>query len=286
MIEKNITTWDEFKGALTENITEDTTYNIKNDIDASNDILTKNIEFTGVENGKKIKIFKGNGYKINGITAYGEVTVFHFTPISGVYYYHFYDIKFTNFMLDSGTFSNIGRPPADPTNLFVNCFFNGVCRIFTPGSIGAYFASFNKCSFNVRCETFSKGKSTFNSCYIITTPLQDTNLFSESIVTDCYIDGTITSEPTTSTSSYITPKFEGNNVFNCKVIVKNYVDSRTYYLSPSGKSVLVNKDKLLQKDGITPIEHIGDANNIYLLTDVQLKNKDYIQKNTTFPLYG
>ena len=274
MIEKDITTWDESKNALTEEITEDTTYNIKNDLDASNDILTKNIECMGVD-GAINKIFKGNGYKINAITAYGEVTVFHFD--NKMYFYRFYDIKFTNFMLDSGTFSNMGRPPIDPTNLFVNCFFNGVCRNFASVTIGQYTTSFNKCSFNVRCETFSTDRSTFNSCYIITTPLQDTNIFFGPIVTDCYIEGTITSEPTTSTSSYITPNFEGNNVFNCKVIVKNYVDSRTYYVNPSGKAVLVNKNKLVQKDGITPITHIGDADNIYLLTDEQMKNKIYIQ---------
>ena len=284
MIEKDITSWEEFKAALTEEITEDTTYNIKNDLDASNDILTKNIECMGV-GGAINKIFKGNGYKINAITAYGEVTIFHFDSIK-MYFYRFYDIKFTNFMLDSGTFSNMGRPPIDPTNLFVNCFFNGVCRNFTPETIGQYAISFNKCSFNVRCEAFANDRSTFNSCYIITTPLQDTNFFSGSIVTDCYIEGTITSEPTTSTSSYITPNFEGNNVFNCKVIVKNYVDSRTYYLNPSGKAVLLNKNKLVQKDGITPIKNIADAENIYLLTDEQMKNKDYIQQNTKFPLYG
>ena len=43
MAEKNITTWEQFKIALTESITEDTTYNIKNDLDASNDILTNDI---------------------------------------------------------------------------------------------------------------------------------------------------------------------------------------------------------------------------------------------------
>ena len=146
MIEKNITSWEGFKNALTEEITEDTTYNIKNDIDASNDILTKNIECMGV-GGAINKIFKGNGYKINGITAYGEVTVFHFTD--SMYFYRFYDIKFTNFMLDSGTFSNMGRPPIDPFNLFVNCFFNGVCRNFASVTIGQHTTSFNKCSFNI-----------------------------------------------------------------------------------------------------------------------------------------
>lgn len=284
MIEKDITTWEEFKTALTEKILEDTTYNIKNDLDATNDILTKNIECMGVDSVKN-KIFKGNDYKINGITAYGKVTVFHFAD-DNMYFYRFYDIKFTNFMLDSGTFSNMGRPPIDPTNLFVNCFFNGVCLNFTPTTLRQHTVYFNKCSFNVRCESFSTDISTFKSCYIITTPLQDTNIFDGATVIDCYIEGIITANPTTSTSSYITPNFDGNNVFNCKVIVKNYVESRTYYLNPSNKAVLVNKNKLLQKDGITPITNIADSDNVYLLTDEQMKNKDYIQQNTTFPLYG
>ena len=280
MIEKDVTTWDEFKAALTEQITEETTYNIKNDLDASNDILTKNIEFY---NGA-IKIFKGNGYKINGITAYGNVTVFHTTNYTIA---QFYDIKFTNFMVESGTFTNLSRSSyASNKFLFENCFFNGVCKVFIPEIGVQYLANFNKCSFNVRCETFATDRSTFNSCYIVTTPLQETNIFRSAIVINCYIEGTITSEPTTSTSDYITPNFENNNVFNCKVIVKNYNDSRTYYLNPSGKAVLLNKNKLLQNDGIKPIKNIADAENIYLLTDEQMKNKDYIQQNTTFPLYG
>lgn len=280
MIEKNITSWEEFKAAMTEQITEDTTYNIKNDLDATNDILIKNIEFYDGKN----KIFKGNGYKINGITAYGNVTVFY-TPDYTLA--RFYDIKFTNFMVESGTFTNLCKSVSVSNNfLFENCFFNGVCKVFIDNPENAYLATFVKCSFNVRCETFTKDRCTFNKCYIITTPLQDTNIFKSAVVTDCYIEGTITAEPTTSSSSYITPNFENNNVFNCKVIIKNYVDSRTYYVNPSGKAVLVNKNKLLQNDGIKPIKNIADAENIYLLTDEQIKNKDYIQQNTTFPLYG
>ena len=282
MIEKNITTWEEFKAALTEKIAEQTTYNIKNDLDASNDILTKNIEF----DGSWTKIFNGNGYKINGITAYGNVTVFHM-PSNSYTNSQFLDINFTNFMVDSGTFTNLCKSSSVSNNfLFENCFFNGVCKVFSDEPGVQYLRVFNKCSFNVRCETFATDRSTFKSCYIITEPLQDTNIFKSAIVIDCYIEGTITSEPTTSTSSYITPNFENNNVFNCKVIVKNYVDSRTYYVNPSGKAVLVNKNKLLQNDGIKPIKNIADAENIYLLTDEQMKNKDYIQQNTTFPLYG
>ena len=281
MIEKDVTTWAEFKTALTEEITEETTYNIKNDIDATNDILTKDIECIT----DKIKIFKGNGYKINGITAYGNVTVFHNPQYTVA---QFYDIKFTNFMIESGTFTNLCRSSSVSNKfLFENCFFNGVCKVFVAVPDLSFLTYFYKCSFNVRCETFAKsGRCSFNTCYIITTPLQDKNLFTESILIDCYIDGMITAAPTTSKTSFITPDFEGNNVFNCKVIVTNYVESRTYYLKSSSKAVLVNKNKLLQKDGIAPITNIADAENIYLLTDEQMKNKDYIQQNTTFPLYG
>ena len=71
-----------------------------------------------------------------------------------------------------------------------------------------------------------------------------------------------------------------------KIIITNYSDSTTYKVNGSSSSVLVNKDKLLQSDGITPITKIASATNIYFLTDEQLKNKDYIQQNTTFPIYG
>ena len=286
MIEKDITTWEEFKTALKERIAEDTTYNIKNDLDASNDILTKNI--TCIDSDRN-KIFKGNGYKINGITAYGKVTVLH-TNQDLDYNYRFYDIKFTNFMVESGTFTNLCRNSYSATvaqysDLFVNCFFNGVCKIFSTGITTNRIAYFTKCSFNVRCEVFSSTNNSFDSCYIIITPLQNTNTFnSESTLINCYVEGVIKSD--FSSATYLTPRFSLNNVFNCKVIIRNYSDSTTYKVYASNRPVLINKDKLLQSDGVTPITKIATANNVYFLTDEQLKNKEYIQQNTTFPLYG
>ena len=285
MAEKNITTWEEFKTALTESITEDTTYNIKNDLDASNDILTNNINCISPHK----KIFMGNGYKINAITAYGDVTVFN-TIQETNYNYRFYDIKFTNFMIESGVFTNLCRNSyyadfEEYGNLFVNCFFNGVCKKFSQFITSNRRAYFNKCSFNVRCESFSDDRSTFDSCYIIITPLQNTNSFSEnSVLVNSYVEGVI--KNSFSSRSYLTPKFNGNNVFNCKVIITNYSSSTTYKTYNSSEPVLVNKDRLLQKDGVTPIANIASATNIYFLTDEQLKNKEYIQQNTTFPLYG
>lgn len=286
MAEKNITSWEEFKNALTESITEDTTYNIKNDLDASNDILTNNI--TCVSPHKKI--FMGNDYKINAITAYGNVTVFD-TNQNSNYNYRFYNIKFTNFMVESGAFTNLCRNSyyadfEEYSNLFVNCFFNGVCKNFSAFITSNRLAYFNKCSFNVRCESFSDYRSTFDSCYINISPLQNTNSFSEdSTIVNSYVEGVV--KNTFSSRSYLTPKFSGNNVFNCKVIITNYDDSATYEVSYSDAPVLVNKSKLLQSDGITPITHVTAANsNIYFLTDEQLKNKEYIQQNTKFPLYG
>lgn len=285
MAEKDITTWEEFKNALTESITEDTTYNIKNDLDASNDILTNNIECISRYN----KIFMGNGYKINAITAYGNVTVFN-TNQDLNYKYRFYDIKFTNFMLESGTFTNLCRNNysasfAEYSDLFVNCFFNGVCKNFTSYVTTYRIAYFTKCSFNVRCESFSGENCSFDSCYIIIETLQNTNSFSsDSTIINSYVEGVI--KDIFYSDSYLTPKFSGNNVFNCKVIITNYSASTTYKTYNSSASVLINKDKLLQSDGITPIANIAPATNIYFLTDDQLKNKEYIQQNTTFPLYG
>ena len=284
MVEKNITTWEQFKTALTESITEDTTYYIKNDLDASDDILTKNIHCV---DSKYNKTFRGNGYKINGITAYGDVIVFYSNQDTE-YRFRFYDIKFTNFMVESGIFTNLCRSTyasSDGKNLFVNCFFNGVCKKFSALVTSKRIAYFNKCSFNVRCESFSSDNNTFDSCYIIITPLQNTNSFSsDSTIKNSYVEGVI--KNTFSSSKYLTPKFAGNNVFNCNVIVTNYSASTTYKTYNSSEPVLINKDRLLQSDGVTPIANVASATNIYFLTDEQLKNKEYIQQNTTFPLYG
>lgn len=285
MIEKNITTWEEFKNALTENIAEDTTYNIKNDLDATNDILIESINCIS----PKEKIFKGNGYKINGITAYGNFTIFK-TNQDLHCNYRFYDVKFTNFMAESAVFSDLCRSTynaygAEQLALFINCFFNGVCRDFTSFVTTVRVSYFYKCSINVRCVNFASTRCSFDSCYIITTPLQNTNsLGSECTLINTYIEGTV--KNTFSSSSYLTPQFNNNNVFNCKVIITNYSDSTTYRVEPSNAPVLINKDRLLQGDGVTPIKNIDSATNVYFLTDEQMKNKDYIQQNTTFPLYG
>ena len=286
MAEKDITTWEEFKIALKESISEDTTYNIKNDLDATNDILTKDIECIS---GTKNKVFKGNGYKINGITAYGDVIVFE-TNQQNNYNFRFYDIKFTNFMVESGTLIHLSR--YSYTNefeifkdLFVNCFFNGVCGTFIATPISKRTCYFTKCSFNVRCENFCGSGSTFDTCYIVITPLQDISTFdNNSKLRNSYIEGTI--KKNFSSSKFLTPNFTDNNVFNCKVIIANYSSSATYFVHESNEPVLINKDKLLKNDGVTPITNIETNTNIYFLTDKQMKDKNYIQQNTTFPLYG
>ena len=278
MVEKNITTWEDFKNALTESITEETTYNIKNDLDATNDILTKNITCKSPYN----KIFMGNDYKINGITAYGNVTALY-TAQANNFKSRFYNIKFTNFMVESGTFTNLCRDNNEK-NLFVNCFFNGVCKNFIGSVSSTKTVYFTKCSFNVRCENFGDSCS-FDSCYIIIEPLQNTNNFgSNSTLINSYVEGII--KNSFSSSNYLTPQFKENNVFNCKVIITNYSDSTTYKTRSSTAPTLINRDKLLQSDGVTPIKNITSPTNIYFLTDKQLKNKEYIQENTTFPLYG
>ena len=285
MAEKNITTWEEFKTALKEDITENTTYNIKNDLDAANDILTNSIICKSSRN----KIFKGNGYKINGITAYGNVIVFD-SNLTTDHDFRFYGIKFTNFMVESGGFLSLCRSSyhasfSEYSDLFVNCFFNGVCKNFTYAVETDRISYFTKCSFNVRCERFAGERCSFDSCYIVITPLQNTcNFSSNTTLINSYVEGTIKKD--FSSSSYLTPKFSGNNVFNCKVIVTNYSASTTYQTYNSSAPVLINKDRLLQNDGVTPIANVASATNIYFLTDEQMKNKEYIQQNTTFPLYA
>lgn len=289
MIKKDITTWEEFKKALTEPITESTTYNIKNDLDATNDILTENI--TCVTGTQYSKIFKGNNYKINGITAYGDVTVFYLDNAQQYdYNFRFYDIKFTNFMIESGIFTNMSRDSFTSDyevykDLFVNCFFNGVCRSFMSVPANKKLAYFTKCSFNIRCKFFVGSSITLDSCYIVVNPLQSTNAFgTNSTLINSYVEGVI--KNTFTETTFLTPKFNNNNVFNCKVIITNYSDSNTYIVNNSNKPVLINKDRLLQSDGVTPIKNIASATNIYFLTDKQMKDKNYIQQNTTFPLYG
>lgn len=290
MVEKNITTWEDFKSALTENITEDTTYNIKNDLDATQDILTKPII---TANSSYKKIFNGNGFKINGITTYSTITIFKFNDNV-----EFNNLQFTNIMAQD---AKLFFSETKSRKKFNGCFINGLMKVLADAGLTTYAITFNNCSFNVKISTFSNYNN-FYSCYIFVDLFTDTNILgSTNTFSNCYIDGTLKNTLINNTSiehvgyssdsygSYPNSYSEAN-VFNCKVIVTNYNASYNYYGASrdNGGAVLNNSDKVYQSDGVTkiPTSQLKTRFDSQWLTDEQLKNKDYIQQNTDFPIYG
>lgn len=292
MAEKDITTWEEFKAAIVENITEDTTYNIKNDIDASSDILTQSIVSASVTSSIK-KVFNGNNFKINGITSYSAISVFEINFVA-----EFNNIHFSNFMLQDAKLLYSNK---NSEKIYNGCLFNGLVDTFSAFSTFTHSFIFNSCSFNVKVNIFSSFNM-FNSCYIYIEPFQETNkLGTTNKFTNCFIDGVLKNTLidntaiehvgyTSQNSGSYPSSFYTANVFNCKVVVTNYNALFNYYGASRSNdgTVLNNADKIFQADGVTkiPASQLKVRYDTQWLTDAQLKDKNYIQQSTNFPLYG
>ena len=299
-----ITTWDEFKTALTETITENTTYEIMNDIDVSDTPITSIITVAGATQSAT-KTIKSNGdtaKSINGLTNYTNIECIFYLRSA---YINFDNIHFSNFMLQgSALFAN----SFDTVN-FNSCYFNGLCRRLCKlksGSSGAQrdYIIFNKCSFNISIGAeIDDGYSSFRNCYIIfdgyysTTPTGSP--ISASSFVDCYLGGVLDMHNNTQTTFYMmngrcssgtysTSSCIYNCVFNVEMILNNSVTTvyayYTYNNYTLSQASLFNSDKIKKYDETTP--SITWRTNGYGLTDSQLKSRTYIAENTSFPLYG
>lgn len=290
MATKQITTWDEFKTALDEVITETTTYELMNDIDAIDDILESRLPaHTGASN-QIHKYFNGNGHKINGITSYITVTLNSSTSLVGVIGGSYSSANnFGNTYFDNVHFTNIQTPNIFLFSAhlhFTNCLFNGIVLALagnrTSGSNPSIQypntgAMFQKCSFNLKCIRsllwsyygYMDSNFSFVNCYIIAEESAADFAFT---LQDTYY------ETTKNVSGFITVK---QNYFKNSVVnayLKN-TSSAITISSYSGDYNLINSDRL-------QIDDVTISGSCYSLTDSQLKSKTYIQENTNFPLYG
>ena len=304
-----ITTWDEFKTALTETITEATTYEIMNDIDVSGEIITSTINANCAYN-KTFKPATGiENVKINGITSYASLTN------NGIIKYYsggnhlltFNNIHFSNFQIaQCSLIGTISITSGLYGYRFNNCLFNGVCySLYSGNSSSREIIQFNYCSINIQAKRldYSAGttatyQATMTNCYIIFNPLDDVAADSGAIwractFIDCYIGGKIKINYNTTNGLFGNYySVEQRVVFNADVIIANYSSSTTYYISNTAKSVsaantcIFNKDRIFQADGTTQAANVAGLTNWNALTDAQMKSKTYIQENTNFPLYG
>lgn len=282
MATKQITTWAEFKTALTETITENTTYEIMNDIDVS-DILQTNVITCAT--GSYDKTINGNDHKINGITSYVQNTatclIYAFgSSTRAQINYTFNNLHFTNFMLSSwGLFNAYARYY---TFVFNNCFFNGVA--YAPfGQNYDYPPSFNSCSFNIKAAIWGGGE--YTNCYLTVETLSNSFEWRSGIsFTDCFISGAIKG----LTTSYLMP-LGARSVFNADVKLSSSSTTAINFARSTPTSdancCLYNTDREYLNGSNTPLT-INTQNYIHGLTDSQLKSKTYIQQNTNFPLYG
>ena len=293
MATKQLTTWDEFKTALTETITENTTYEIMNDIDVSDEILESTITCAGASSSNR-KIFNGNEHKINGLTSYSSIYFFA-TNI----YFTFNDIHFSNMMNQNGGFMQQygAHTSGDPLCMFNRCYFSGLTRFFATYTTfqSSFVCEFNSCSFNLKCTRFQNANFLlrFSNCYIILNPITLYCLLTVPGGRDayfnannCYIGGLLADN--VSSSDYLISLYTGtNNVFNCTFKILNYSSTTTYSISSDNEAWLINRDKFTDQNGASITPTISHGANIYLLTDSQLKSKSYIQQNCpNFPLFG
>lgn len=290
-----ITTWDEFVTALTETITEATTYEIMNDIDVSGEIIDSAI--TIPFNSSYEKIFQptstAENITINGITSYSSNVIFILTGggTSSKRCATFNNIHFANIMCSNNILLRGDFYSGSNTYRFNNCLFNGVVKQLCENnntmnntSIRYTNIHFDKCSFNIACGRFCQSASYygyyvyFSNCYIIfqneIRSNQYYNLSGRFTASDCYFGGefetTSTSNPPAILNSLCT-----NCVFNVEITTPVTLDSFT---TSTGEYCLINIDK-------TP-SYYSVFTNCYGLTDEQLQSRTYIQENTNFPLYG
>lgn len=297
-----ITTWDEFKTALTESITEDTTYEIMNDIDVSDTVISNTIT---IPTSNFTKTFNGNGHDINGITSYSAIGIFQKAASCTII---FNNTNFTNVMLQTGYLFYFNNPQTGSYYplTFNECLFNGLTlRLFSNINSGyACYTYLNRCSINVECTCLTYGSGYyFTECYIIINPIQGTSTCSLDPrssnsnyihLANCYIAGSIYISYNTSAyivgGTYYNASTCYNNVFNYEVHITNYSESTTYYWTggnvPESRCSLYNSEKVYGGTGTdTPIT-CGTRTNFDGLTDTQLKSRTYIKENTSFPLYG
>lgn len=283
MATKQITTWDEFKTALTETITENTTYELQNDIDVSDTVIESTIYIYATSYRKTVN---GNGHKINGITSYMTGTNACVFSVSSTAI-TFNSLSFTNFMVQSA--SLFFRNGSGGTNTYFNeCYFNGLAKCVFYESLNSNKCSFN-CAFDVNNMMIRNGNH--SNAYIIVDGTKYANTNNSAcypifgIFTNCYIGGT--TKYVSNNAQLLNGRYE-----DC-VININFKNSEQYpkttgslTLSNSapttGKYALVNFDKIEKNDNVT----WNTLTGTYDLTDSQLKSKTYIQGNTHFPLQG
>lgn len=303
MATKQITTWDEFKTALTETITENTTYEIMNDIDVSGEILTAGIQYKI----DYLKIFRSGtdeNVNINGITSYTNINIFYTNDsANNSRYLRFEHINFTNIMLQDATlFAPRGTTGYSYHIYLSDCFINGLCRRLVSfyGSAETSWpqsVSFNQCSINVTFNPDSYQIFTwhveFNNCYLIFNTTNSitggyrmfgqtgrfTNCFIAGAL-ECYASDTYLLNPNWYYSG--TTRYSENNVINMDLSNQRTSGTVTAFGGSTGQAHknLFNSDKITL-GGTTTLAADG-----YYLTDTQLKSKTYIQQNTNFPLYG
>lgn len=326
MATKQITTWDEFISALRENVTENTTYELMNDIELDEPIeqaITIEGNLTSTSQ-KFTKTFEGLSHKINNIHSYinntsGNLIAFSLQYASGsARYWHnmvFNDIHFSNIMLQGmGFISHIGYSVGSVRmyTQFNRCLFNGlVYRLFYGNGDVSSGLTLSRCSINIQTHTAFSGQIVGDDNYTIVEPYQDicdigTYGYYNSPVTqwrNSYFGGTVKYAYNTNNYIYLTGHarasyYTGNpNVINCNIIITNYNASTTYLVGGGSSSVtnggiLVNKSKIFQSDGETPIPESQISNTptssgFYLLSDSELKSKSSINEVApTFPIWG
>ena len=300
-----ITTWEEFKTALTETITEATTYEIMNDIDVSNIVLSSAITLSSQYYRKTFQPGGDNEYiTVNGITAYSDINIFYFRN-NGNNPYTFNNIHFSNIMHTSGTLFNVHTYNNTYMVYFNNCMFSGMVNClfaggFSSSSQGTH-CTLQTCSINVKCESLFRASYNVYQGYININPfsdemycvLRDNSENKATYFNNCYLTGTVR-YPYTSSSNLLTyaPESGSINVYNIKTIITNYNSSTTYRLvdrdpgTSNPYSILCNIEKFYDGSGNQVSPNLYTPSHQYNLTDSQMKSRTYIQENTNFPLYG
>lgn len=304
MATKQITTWAEFKTALTETITENTTYEIMNDIDVSDEILSSTITLSSQNYRKTFQppADKEN-VTINGITAYSNISIFNFR-YNATNPYTFNNLHFANFMIPTGNLFNIHTDSDTNRVNFNDCLFNGLSNyIFANNGSRNYatHAFLTRCSINVKCRRLFGSRFTVTNSYIRLEPFSADSECSLGNMSDnyqngsfynCYFCGIVRYNFSSSTYMLTYAPEVSSNVYNIDTYILNYNPSTTYSIvdrnfDPRAEGILYNIDKFYNAAGENVKPKFTSYESVYGLTDSQMKSKAAINQYAPhFPLWG
>lgn len=290
MATKTISTWDEFKTAWTESISETTTYIITNDIDVSDTPIDTTLNCPGQSwSTHYVKIFTTNGDNVNiiGLTKYNSGTLLNISGEYGIVVFN--KINFINCQITQGCL--FGVSSYNRAISVVNAVITGYVYMFNTRTLssGIVFFYYKNCAVNTKGYRSIGDYSIVVECWIhfdgIGTNSSSLAIVQWGKIAQSYYEGAIS----VSSGSFINTATIYNNVFNLSA--RGYDSSVAFFSSPKSDIEAIslitsysgvytapygNSTNLINNDKVT--NYVINTNYLIPLTDAQIKSVSAINE--------